>query len=62
MIVIKKCKYCRKKTIDPISGDYDLSHLVVCGPLDDLLEDGGVHVGEGDHLLILQQNSTVTGA
>ena len=33
--------------------------LVVGGPLDHLLQDGGVHVGEGDHLLVLLVHAEV---
>ena len=34
-------------------------YLVVGGPLDNLLEDGGVHVGQRDNLLVLKSPSLI---
>ena len=44
-IVLSESSYCQGSTILP--------YLVVSGPLDDLLEDGSIHVGEWDNLLVL---------
>ena len=33
---------------------WNLDHLVVGGPLDHLLQDGSVHIGQWHHLLVLE--------
>ena len=40
--------------------ELDQAHLVVGGPLDHLLQDGSIHIGQGDNLFILNSTKMIT--